>query len=161
MNIFVISDNVSECAMVLDDRRLIKQCLETAQLISTCLSITDTSYYKIRYQLSKAYKPAYKNHPCSIWTRESYRNFWWLVDLGKAYCREYTYRFNKVHACEKVFTDMCEPKRDLPKNYVDCSNHKHVSDDVFINYQACLVDKWNADIRKPKWTKRTRPYWYV
>ena len=164
MNIFAVSSDVNECAEVLDDSRLIKMTLETAQLVSTALFHTDPDYYRIRFALGKAYKHCYDNHPCSIWARQSYRNFWWLVNLGKAYCDEYSYRFGKTHASECIFIGMAEPKRDLPHTWCDCSG-QFVEDnsnatEVFGAYIECLRNKWMNDKRQPRWTNRIPPWFY-
>ena len=46
------------------------------------------------------YKLTHKNHPCSVWARTSLDNFKWLGELGLELCKEYTYRYDKVHKCE-------------------------------------------------------------
>jgi hypothetical protein len=48
------------------------------------------------------YKLAHKNHPCSIWVRNSLSNYKYLYDLGLALCDEYTYRYGKIHKSKDV-----------------------------------------------------------
>lgn len=48
------------------------------------------------------YKPTHVNHPCSIWSRESLANYKLLIEFTKAIGKEYTYRYEKIHACESV-----------------------------------------------------------
>ena len=67
MNIFVISQNPDECAQALDDLRLNKMILETAQLLSTAIRFHG-------YTGNLAYKATHINHPCSIWARTSRGN---------------------------------------------------------------------------------------
>ena len=43
------------------------------------------------------YKLIHKNHPSCIWTRESISNYIYLTKLAMALCKEYTYRYNKIH----------------------------------------------------------------
>ena len=48
-----------------------------------------------------SYKLAHKNHPCSIWVRESLSNYMWLADLGYWLCQEYRFRYgDKTHKTE-------------------------------------------------------------
>jgi hypothetical protein len=37
------------------------------------------------------------NHPCSIWTRQSYNNFEWLLEHGKELASEYFIRYKREH----------------------------------------------------------------
>lgn len=84
------------------DKHIVKMPLETCQLLCSvhhlCGSI-DKSY-------TPRYKLTHKNHPCSVWTRESLSNYIWLCKLGKAMCIEYTYRYGRVHACESVIDEL-------------------------------------------------------
>jgi hypothetical protein len=48
------------------------------------------------------YKLAHKNHPCSIWVRNSLSNYKYLCDLGLALCDEYTYRYGKKHKSQDI-----------------------------------------------------------
>ena len=82
MNIFVTNTCPIKSAIILDDKRLIKMVLETTQLLSTTLSILGSE--------KAPYKPTHKNHPCSVWVRESLDNFLWCVEYGLALCDEYT-----------------------------------------------------------------------
>ena len=49
------------------------------------------------------YKPTHMKHPCSIWVRESVRNYRWLVRLAKELVKQYKWRYGleKTHACEQ------------------------------------------------------------
>jgi len=54
------------------------------------------------------YKLTHKNHPCAVWVRESLDNYKWLVILGKELCKEYTYRYGKIHKCEAYIDSLSE-----------------------------------------------------
>lgn len=162
MNIFISDNNYVNCALALDDKRLVKMVLETAQLLSTAVNECG----------GKApYKSTHKNHPCSIWARQTRSNFDWLLKHGYALALEYTNRFNKVHKCLHILVELDE--KDM-RNYIpdgplttfpNCTTNKtkgvsfkHIND-VTEAYKQYLNARWATDTRKPVWTGRSRPIW--
>lgn len=175
MNIFYLDPNTTKCAEYHVDRHCVKMIVEYAQLLSTAHRVLDGVEYvdtssgrKIkRWKLDSSYEPIlYKathiNHPSAIWVRQSYKNYMWLRSLLYRLCKEYTYRYGKVHKVESsglyealsyapnniktsIFT---EPTPAMPDIY------KVVGDSVqsYINYY--LGDKQ----RMFKWKNRDIPY---
>ena len=84
-----IDTNPNVAATHLDDTRLNKMILETAQILSTNNYLLNLSY--------KPYKLTHQNHPCTVWARQSAANTLWLIDYLYALCTEYKHRFNKEH----------------------------------------------------------------
>lgn len=97
MNIFILDEDIEKCATYHVDRHIVKMPLESAQMLCTTINLCGGT---------SPYKSAHINHPCTIWARQSKQNYVWLCKLGKQLCKEYTYRYNKVHACEQVI-DFC------------------------------------------------------
>lgn len=97
MNIFALSMDVKEAAEYHVDKHIVKMPLETAQMLCTNLNLIS---------IETPYLSVHKNHPCTIWARQSQHNFLWLCDLGEALCAEYTFRYKKTHKCESVI-DFC------------------------------------------------------
>jgi len=95
MNIFLLDYDVKKCAQSHVDKHVVKMILETAQLLCGVHWITDS-------QSAAPYKLSHKNHPCSIWTRESLSNYLYLCELGLELCYEYTYRYGKRHKSQDV-----------------------------------------------------------
>ncbi len=91
MNIFFLHLLPEICAQMHLDKHVIKMILETAQLLSSAHHMTNCSVYTPRYKLT------HQKHPSSIWTRQSIENYKWLSQLGIELCKEYTYRYGKVH----------------------------------------------------------------
>lgn len=97
MNIFFLSLNPKEAARLHCDKHVVKMIIESAQLL-----------YSAHWMLNPedlhagAYKIAHKNHPCSIWVRQSISNYMWLASLGWWLCKEYQYRYgeHKKHKTE-------------------------------------------------------------
>ena len=100
MNIFVLDEDPVQAARYLDDVRLPKMCVESAQMMASALrrhGATDE-----QMPLTKAGKPyrgGYKHHPCTVWAGDSRANFVWLALHAIELCKEYTRRFDKEHAC--------------------------------------------------------------
>jgi len=150
MNIFATSKCPMESASYLDDKRVVKMCLETAQLL--CTAINECG--------GKApYKSTHINHPCAIWARESINNFLWLWKHGYSLCVVYEKRYKKVHKCTKVLFDIISELSVIPEGcltpFPNCTTHKDEKD-VHRAYKMYLSDKWRSDKRKPTWYRRHR-----
>jgi hypothetical protein len=95
MNIFILDLDVKKCAQYHVDKHVVKMILETAQLLCGVHHVSESGY-------TVPYKLSHKNHPCSIWSRESLSNYLYLCELGLALCEEYTYRYGKRHKSQDV-----------------------------------------------------------
>jgi hypothetical protein len=156
MNIFFLDEDVKKCAQYHVDKHVVKMILETAQLLCGVHHVTahDTSHVP--------YKLSHKNHPCSIWCRESLSNYLYLCELGLELCKEYTYRYgkrhksqdviewcvtNKVKICDKGFTN---PPKAMPDEYK--------VDDVVKSYRNYYR---GAKSGFAVWKNRQVPEWYM
>ena len=162
MNIFILDLIASKCAQMHCDKHVIKMILETCQMLCTAWHLTDPEY--------KIYKPPYKiahkNHPCTKWTRESLSNYNWLCELGLELCKEYTYRYGKVHASQKYITEMSKlklpindlgfttPAQAMPQEYKNESVIQAYRNYYF--YDKRKIHSWKGKINsrdKPQWIK--------
>lgn len=100
MNIFVLDLDPKICAQFHVDRHVVKLILESGQLLSN-------AHYFVGGE--GVCKPAYQNHPCAKWTRESLANYKWLSALGLELLAEYTHRYGKIHKWEH------NPEESSPK----------------------------------------------
>ena len=121
---------------------LVKMPLETTQMLCTAHRELDGDEYADRVGL---YKTAYKNHPCTIWARESSSNYWWLVYHFLALSDEYKYRYGREHASYlKLQKPLCVRPRNIkvgsmttvaqamPDKYKHPDPHDlHIADTVF------------------------------
>ena len=108
MNIFFLDIDVKKCAKDHCDKHCVKMILETAQLLCGVHHTTNPVTDNIPYKLS------HKNHPCSIWTRESLTNYLYLCELGMELCKEYTSRYGKKHKSEEVIMWCIDNKPNIP-----------------------------------------------
>lgn len=96
MNIFVNSKCPKLSAQALDNKRVVKMTLETAQLLSADIFINSGIIY------DNVYKPTHLKHPCNIWGSETVENWDWLLEHFIALCEEYNFRYEMQHASEKI-----------------------------------------------------------
>ncbi len=97
MNIFFLHIDPETCAKLHLDKHVVKMILESCQLLCSVHHVCNET--KLNY--IPPYKLTHKNHPSAIWTRTSLTNYKWLINLTKELCREYTYRYGKIHKCER------------------------------------------------------------
>jgi hypothetical protein len=145
MNIFVTSFNPNEAASYLDDKRVVKMVLESAQMLSTAINQNGGN---------GPYKDNHINHPCSIWVRKSRANYLWLVQHFSSLCAEYTNRYNKTHKCSQFIPKFIEGQKyiklGIRTNFQNCTTFKHI-DNVTLAYKMYLYEKWKNDKRVPTW----------
>lgn len=154
MNIFFTSNCPVECAQNLDDKRVVKMCLETAQMLSTALrenGVTD----------ARLYKSTHRNHPSCKWVRETDLNYAWTLTHLEALLEEYTKRYGKVHASSKLLELFYEYMDKIPEgdltDFANCAarqdlgiNYKNFRD-ATTAYMLYLNDRWSADKKAPTW----------
>ena len=139
MNIFALDPCPVKSAQYLDDKRVIKMILESAQLISTAIRGTGVEVTEVlgetyqdighdgvlsnRRRPSKwflkdtdiqLFKPTHPNHPSTLWTAKSRHNADWLYRHAMALCIEYTNRFGKIHKTESVVRGLKQILHLLP-----------------------------------------------
>lgn len=152
MNIFVTSSCPTEAAKVLDDKRVVKMVLETAQMLSTAINESG----------GKApYRSTHVNHPCNVWARTSQANFMWLWEHGKALAAEYVARYGKTHKSEPILDEILDgvswidPGELTP--FANCARNKDLGldftdiTDIHLAYTTYLSHRWDLDKREPTW----------
>ena len=159
MNIFLTSFDSKEAASHLDDLRLNKMILETAQLLCC-------AYRHLFGEDERLYRDTHFNHPCAVWSRASIDNYSWLVQYFEDLTQEKIKR-DKIAKKEsqikphKSWRDLYEifrsKKTDTYKARIsaeffnfNCTDFKDERD-VRIAYQKQMMKKWENDLRPPKW----------
>jgi hypothetical protein len=106
MNIFFTDPNPEKAAMALSDKHVVKMVTESVQMLCTAHHIAGSATEQMM-------KPAYVNHPCNVWVRESASNYSWLFDHATAIYYEYKERYDgKIHKSGQMLTHLI----DVPKN---------------------------------------------
>lgn len=154
MNIFFLHIDPQKCAEMHVDKHIIKMALELTQLLCSAHYMSNSEY-------KPPYKLTHKNHPSAIWTRSSTDNYKWLVSLGKELCKEYTYRYGKIHKCESYINDLgnnipplpdigfTQPLQAMPDHYKE-----EDSIEAYRNYYFYGKEHLHS------WKKRNKPNWF-
>ena len=154
MNIFMLDWDVKKCAEYHCNKHCTKMCVEYAQLLCSAHHVTNSD-------LDIPYKLSHKNHPCSIWVRNSLSNYLYLCELGLELCKEYTYRYGKRHKshdviewCVTNLVNICdkgvtEPPKAMPDEYK--------TKDVIQSYRNYYI---GAKKEFALWKKREIPTWF-
>ena len=129
MNIFYLDEDPKLAAIYQYNKHVVKMILESAQMLCTahhCIMGDDADV---------PYKIAHKNHPSTIWARQSGENYAWLYHHMMALGEEYSVRYGKKHLsitkCEDKLsilpggileTGLTEMPQCMPDEYKDkCS----------------------------------------
>ena len=110
MNIFYVNECPATAAQNLPDKLVVKMPLESAQMLCTAHRVLDGD--EVANELG-LYKTAHKNHPCTIWVRETSQNYLWLYYHFFALSKEYETRYGREHLS---FTKLQDELARLPKN---------------------------------------------
>lgn len=159
------------------DKHCVKMILEYAQLLSTAHRYLDgtvvvgtsatgrkkTSYVLNDQRDSVLYSATHINHPSAVWVRQSRENYLYLWHLFKELCKEYTYRYGRMHKTEAMLNELAfvpsnigdgpytEPTPAMPDQY-------KVSGDSVQSYK----NYYNGEKQRMfSWKNRTKPDWIV
>lgn len=108
------------------------------------------------------YNSTHHNHPCAIWARQTDANYHWLAQLFEGVLREYTKRYQKIHATEKLREFFLTPPKHIAHGqqtpFALAMPDEYKVDDEILSYQNYYVgDK----ARFAKWTNTTVPKWFL
>lgn len=183
MNIFFLDSHPEICAQMHNDKHCVKMVLEYSQLLSTAHRVLDgiestelsssgrkTKRWKLQDGRDTIlYSATHINHPSAIWARQSNSNYTWLHNLLVALCREYTYRYGKIHKCES--SGLVDSLKKLP-NTISVGNfteptpampvHVIVSNDSIASYRNYYnQNKQHLASWQGKVNSRSIPEWFV
>ena len=146
----MLDEDLEINAQSMVDKHVVKMPLESAQILCSALHLSGQE---------APYKLTHKNHPCCVWARQSLNNWLYLKELSLEICKEYTYRYGKVHKAELVIRSLNPPnipsgeRTELP----NCMDKMYIiSEDVVQNYRNYYV-KGKSNIHN--WKKRDIPEW--
>ena len=155
MNIFFLDYDVKKCAQYHVDKHVVKMILETAQLLCGVHHLTPQVTPQVPYKLS------HKNHPCSIWTRESLSNYLYLCELGLELGKEYTHRYGKRHKSIDVINWCIINKPNIPDigftTPAMAMPDEFKTDSVVESYRNYYM---GAKISLASWKNREKPFWF-
>ena len=159
MNIFYIDRDPVIAAQMSCDKHVVKMILESAQMLCAAHRVLDGDEYADKMGL---YKMVHKNHPSTIWTRTSKKNYDWHWKYFDALLKEYTHRYGKHHATERLRNILFMPPLNIDREapFTDppqCMPDILKCEDTVLAYQSYyIVEK----ARFARWTKREVPTWF-
>lgn len=155
MNLFVFSSDHDENARWHCDRHVVKMILEATQLVCTAVNINGGN---------SPYKSTHINHPVCKWVRFRQENYFWTCEYGLALCKEYEYRFNKVHKCKDILIKYIGPNNapfiDLligMTPFVQAMPDQYKDKCPYTAYRKYFIGEKQ---HIAKWTKREIPPWF-
>lgn len=172
MQIFVLDNDPVVAASILMDCHIIKQSLESLQMLSTTQQLLGgvKPDYVLYPGVGYPAKVAYPNHPCTLWVRTSRENYDWLCSHALAITKEYTARYGKITVNEKNLTwcrDNAPPKFPrtgltpfalaIPEDLKDKYRDPIIAYKEY--YKLKREDPFNAKSKLGKW-RRNKPDWW-
>jgi len=163
MNIFILDNDHKKCAEYHPDQHCGKMILESCQLLSSAHRLIDEEDEVDPL----IYKTSHKNHPSSIYTRDTVDNYLWLWEHTKYLSEEFTYRTGNNHlSWTKLGKILSSPPKGLTKTGLteppQCmpDEYKVEGDPVqgyrnYFNGEKQILQK-----RPAQWKKRDIPYWF-
>jgi len=178
LNIFYLDPDPSTCAKMHLDKHVVKMIVEYAQLMSTAHRMLDGEQYtdktvnnrniqrwRMKNEMfeSTLYKASHVNHPSNIWVRQSKENYRWLYRMWFYLLQEYTYRYGKKHACEKLMHVLYLDPVNIPKGIFTeptpaMPDTYKVTNDSIRSYQNYYI---HDKSRFAKWKNRETPEWFL
>jgi hypothetical protein len=122
MNIFYINEDPIKAAQELADDHIRKMQIESAQMCCTAHWETGGT---------APYKRAHKNHPSTIWVRQSIQHYRWLIIHGLEICNEFEKRYGKSHKTKEVL-EWCK------------INEPNIPDNGFVAPPQCMDDIYKS-----------------
>jgi hypothetical protein len=154
MNIFYINENPTVAAHELADAHIRKMQIESAQMCCTAHWETGST---------APYKRAHKNHPSTIWVRQSIHHYRWLITHGLEICNEFTKRYGKRHKTQDILEWCKNNEPNIPDNKFmpppKCMPLEFQTEDTIESYKRFYIEdkikikklNWNKLNNKPKW----------
>lgn len=172
MNIFITDLNPFKAAKNLCDAHVIKMIVESCQLLST--------QDRLNGLTENRYKITHINHPCRKCLSNEF-NYIWLQYHLYGLCKEYTYRFGKIHKSQSLLEKywlrkdsdvLYTNKFDFLENYYEllqCTSFPQCVTFDFKNSSTDIFDVMKAyrnyykskqyTLKRFNYTKRNIPDW--
>ena len=164
MNIFILSPDPYEAALMHCDKHVPKMCVESAQMLSAAVLRHDPDAPDKAVWPTTAkgthYKASYPHHPCTKWAGDSRANFKWLAKYGLALCQEFFVRFGKRHRCQDAIEILLLHVERLPVGELTPFHQampvEHRNEDPVVAYRSYYRTKMFAE-----WSKgQPAPAWW-
>lgn len=154
MNRFVLSTDPVLAASQHCDKHVVKMIVEEAQMLCTV-------HRRYGSTDDRLYQATHAKHPCTLWAGETTANYRWAYLLLVALCHEYTFRYGKTHATERLLSVLSTPPAGLPDG--DLTPFPQAMPDELRGPDAVTAYRnyYTRDkARFARWTRRRTPAWW-
>lgn len=155
MQVFILDNDMQTSARYYTNKHVVKQPVEIAQILCTCLHIKGINDERL-------YKPTHPHHPWVKWCCEDWNNFGWLLVFYHFLSREYSFRYNKQHATNKI-ANLCWTVSYFPMPTISqhtpfplCMPDQYKVDDVVQSYRNYYIGEKSHLFQ---WKNRPKPEW--
>ena len=182
MNIFILDDDIQQCAMAHSDIHVNKMATEAGQILTSALAWVLRSYSEVPSsrpgKIKKVFHKPFKDgwgvshpyHPATLWTSESFGNYEYTYQLGMELCREWHHRFGKQHGSHEMIcklgsiaSPLLFPRYGVRPHIIAFDKEKYAScirQTVVESYRAYYNHaKLHLKGRPATWTNRPIPSW--
>lgn len=151
VNIFFLDRDPTSAARYHCDKHCVKMILEYAQLMSTA-----------HEGAPGVYRPTHRNHPCSVWVRESRAHYVWLYALWTALLEEYSARYCRTHASSNLQDLLEHPPGSLGESRwlrdpPQAMPEEYQQEDTVSAYRAYCK---GAKASFARWSHSPQPHWW-
>jgi hypothetical protein len=165
MNIFVLDKDPVKAAQYHCDKHVNKMIIEHLQMMSITAVMngldpakrTNGEFYRTKM---------FRNHPCTLWMRESWGNWMWTYILTWELCREFEKRFGHPHGGKQSLISLEKTKlllaTKIPNSKVTefaqaMPDQYKVKNDAVASYRTY----YNMDKNEfAKWKLGNVPHWW-
>lgn len=100
MNIFILAEDLAQCAKAMPDALISRMQLEHCQILAAAFIEFGLAPLPRKSEIAgSVWKPMSKHHPCCIWAGSSLHNAYYVARLGLEISLEYERRYGRQHAC--------------------------------------------------------------
>lgn len=163
MNLFYLDKNPKKCAEYHCDKHVCKMIVETAQMLSTAHHTNKNVSFAL---INNLYKPSYIHHPMTKWIGHTRGNYEYAHELLKYLLEQYTYRYKKTHACERLLSPLrikprfidsggfYDPPQCMPEQYQITRTSEDFTVRAYRNYYISEKKQF------AKWNHSIQPFWF-
>ena len=186
MNIFMLSEDIEECARMHCDKHVVKMITEHTQMLSTAKRTFDGAPSTVKVgsktkrinllpgeepiviggelviENKQAFLQCHDNHPCTLWTKLCDKNYLLLVDLTDALIREYEYRYGGTHGTTATFEMLRDPPKGIKQHHTTTMFAQAMPEQYKVPGTPVqgYRNYYNGEKHFATWKNREVPYWF-
>lgn len=109
----------------------------------------------------RCYLVAHANHPCSVWTRETDTNYYWLYQLLDGCLKEFEKRYHKPHSTSRLTEFLSRAPKNIPRGlqtpFAQAMPEEYKHENPVEAYRRFYA---GSKVRFAKWKNTPVPDWF-